>query len=107
MSAGGSNNKTSLGSVRTGHPAQAFRHLGLGLIGQGFAPRRPSRPFGCTDAGSGQGLTARRPRLKAHVDHLAARRGLSLSVHGAVVHLRTAKLTETITPERYQNRKTT
>lgn len=66
-------------------PAQAFRHLGLGLIGQGFTPRRASRPFGCTDAGSGQGLPARHPRHEIHKDHFAARRGLSLSVHAPTV----------------------
>lgn len=85
MSAGGSNNKTSLGAVRPRDPAQAFRHLGLGLIGQGFAPRRASRPFGRADAGHGERLPARRPRLKANKDHIAARRGLSLSVHAPTV----------------------
>lgn len=91
-------------TVRPRHTPETFRHLGFGLIRQGLAPRRASSPFGRADAGSGQGITARRPRLKANVDHFAARRGLSLSVHGAVVRLRTAKLTETITPERCMNR---
>ena len=91
-------------TVRPRHTTQAFRHLGFGLIRQGLASRRASSPLGRADAGNGQGLTARGAGDEVHVDHFAARRGLSLSVHGAVVRLRTAKLTETITPERCMNR---
>lgn len=82
---GVSNKKAGLGSIRPRHTPKAARDLRLGLIGQGFAPSRSVQPLGRTDAGHGERLPARHPRDEIHIPNLAARRGLSLSVHAPTV----------------------
>ena len=77
--------ETGLEHVRPGHTPEAVRDLRFRLIGQGFAASRSIQPFIGADAGHRERLPARHPRHEVHKNHIAARRGLSLSVHAPTV----------------------
>lgn len=95
MSAGGSNKKTGFQSIRTGYTPEAVCDLRFGLIGQGFAPLCTQAPFIGADAGHGERLPARGAGDEVHVNHIAARRGLSLSVHAPTVKRGPSSVIET------------
>ena len=93
MSARGSIIRTGFQPIRTGDAPEAVCDLRFGLIGQGFASLRSPAPFIGADAGHGERLPARYPRHEIHIPNHAARRGLSLSVHGLSIGHRQSSVT--------------